>query len=214
MSVVGEYVTVWGRLIFDLGHLPLKTEIHPVHSIVREFTVTSDGEKEEFNRAIIGMGFSGGFPGTTQAQFGDELKRRWELEFGGYIPGLTGFNRRCWPTNLKKHTPHKKLFPRRARRNRNEVLRERVNDYKLIFIKQSRINEFLKECTGKALVMPDIVNRNFKDWFPDSMEEKPSPLGKPGLISRGDYFDLIVDLGNPQDIPVAYYAEIDMGWDL
>jgi hypothetical protein len=74
----GEYVTVWGRLIFDLGHLPMKTEIHPVHSIVREFTITSDGEKK-FNRAIIGMGFSRGFPGSTQAQLADELKRRWEL---------------------------------------------------------------------------------------------------------------------------------------
>jgi hypothetical protein len=205
----GEYVTVWGRHIFDLGHMPMKTEIHPVHSIIRERTL---GDTKRFNRAIIGMGFSGGFPALS-ATTASEVKGRWDQEFGGYIDGLSILNRQCWPTNLKKHTLRKKLFPPVARPNRDAVLKERVNDYKLIFIRRSRINDFLKECKG-GVGATDEVNKNFKDWFPDSMEEKPSPLGKPSLISRGDYFDLIVDLGNPQDIPVAYYAEIDIGWDL
>jgi hypothetical protein len=46
------------------------------------------------------------------------------------------------------------------------------------------------------------------------MVEKPSLLAKSILVSHRDYFDLIVDLGDLNDIPVAYYAGIDIGWDL
>ncbi len=101
----GEYVTIFGRHIFDLGHLTMTTEIHPPHTIVREVTFGN------INRIIVGMGFSGGFPGSVKAESGDELEARWNAEFGGYLEGLDVRHRRCWPTNLKKHPLKIKLFP-------------------------------------------------------------------------------------------------------
>ncbi len=79
----GEYITVWGRHIYDLGHAPISAEIHPAHTIVREHTTAAPlGDNDAMvpvNRAVIGMGSSGGFPGNAGG--------RWQEELDVHLPG-------------------------------------------------------------------------------------------------------------------------------
>ncbi|MCB0019845.1 MAG: hypothetical protein KDE09_18775, partial [Anaerolineales bacterium] len=92
----GEYVTIYGRHIYDRGHAPIITEIHPIHTIVRELTsaapLGASGEMVPVNRSVIGMGASGGFTRN--------VGNRWLLETGANPPaGLEDFAD-CWFTDL------------------------------------------------------------------------------------------------------------------
>jgi hypothetical protein len=195
----GEYLTIFGRHIFDLGHLPMTTEIHPTHTIVREFT------KGEKNFAIIGMGFSGGFPGVNAG----ELEARWKAEFGGFLDGLNVRNRRCWATNLKKHPLKIKLFPPDPPPKPTSTLGHKIDYWKLIRVKNSEIDNFLNHCKSTAEVGPR--HQTFAEWFPDGLESRPVDC-EPILVSRGDHFDLTIDLSRADDIPVAYQAMVQCFW--
>ncbi|MCI0665549.1 MAG: hypothetical protein L0220_31200, partial [Acidobacteria bacterium] len=153
------------------------------------------------NRTIIGMGSSGGFPGNEN----DELAERWNLEFGG-AEGLSNKTRRCWVTNLEKHPVRLKLFPPVARPN-DAVLKARVVLAKIITISSSlNGDDFRQEFS-------DFLESDF-GWQGQGRfgpEQAPASV-KPILTSRGDYFDLEIDLSHSQDFPVAYYAIVECGW--
>jgi hypothetical protein len=204
--VNGEYVTIWGRHVFDLGHMPVTTEIHPPHTIVRERTLANG----KVNRVIIGMGFSGGFPGSVKAELGGELDARWNNEFGGFLEHLSLRNRRCWPTNVKKHPLQIKLFPPIPRPSPSASLQSLDRDWKIITIRNRTINDFLKRC-GAGGSEGEKMEHTFAEWFPDGLEIRPVAFA-PRLTDRRDYLDLEIDLSLAQDLPVAYWAQIDYGW--
>ena len=103
----GEYVTTWGRHVFDVGHAPVYVEMHPAHTLIREHTTAgplgNGGTWVPVNRAIIDMGFSGGFPKYVGS--------RWKDEFGEKPDDIWGDTVHCWATNLKKHPLKFRLFP-------------------------------------------------------------------------------------------------------
>ena len=214
---VGEYVTVWGRHVFDRGHMPMTTQLHPPHTIVRERTVTPPRHDAfervigRLNRAVVGMGMSGGFPGSLEAESNHgEHYERWEREFGGYLQSMGRKSRRCWPTNLHRHVLETKLFPPAPRPSEDAVLRGWIIDHKLIRMPEPSTHEFLDRCKGGAR-QTEFFELSFEDWDPGHMEFRPR-TPRPLLLGRGDHFDLIVDLRSVDDIAAGFFAEIYCGW--
>lgn len=209
---VGDYVTVHGRYIFDLGHMPMSTEIHPPHSIVIERT-EEPGLGPRVNRAIIGMGLSGGFPGSVEAELQGELDVRWQREFDGFPGDLSLRNRRCWATNLKLHTLRHELYPPDPPPSPDARLTARVlPGWQLIQVGNSQLNEFLNACKGKLGPQTDKVNNSFASWFPDGLVDEPVGA-KPRLIDQGRFFEVEVDFALSEDIPVAFLAEVECAWE-
>ena len=141
----GEYVTTVGRHVWDTGHQPIKTEMHPVHTILREHTSASPlgkpGQLVPVNRAILGMGFSGGFPHKT--------RERWKMETGlTDIPDdIDADQTDCWPTDLRRHPFRFKLFPPTAKPSKNAVLKYKVSLCEFIPCPSwERVNDFLDLC--------------------------------------------------------------------
>lgn len=217
----GEYITFWGRHVWDTGHAPVVTEIHPAHSIVRERTSASpigiNNSIVPVNQAIIGMGASGGFPNDTL--------NRWQHEFGD-IPNFADFLEdhpktiNCWPTNLKKHPLKFKFYPPVERPSNTATL---VFNIKLCqHINVSGIEAFDKflNLTRQDDPSEGGKKKAFRDWhrtsghppINTSIDFQPtatlvnSPDGAPA------YFDVEVDLSNMPDIPVGYYAIVECGW--
>lgn len=205
----GEYVTVWGRHVFDLGHMPISAEMHPAHTILRERTtgarLTTNGPMLPVNRMIIGMGSSGGFPGlwsTTR----EHLRGRWELEFGALPEDQR--SRSCWATNLTKHGFRVPIFPP-GKRPAGATLQARVAFCEIIAIDSAlpakqfrrRLRDFLKL---------ELTWDRDDEWRP---VKAPASL-KPKIKLRGDHAEITVDLASARDFPVAYFAMVDCGWNL
>jgi hypothetical protein len=202
----GDFVTIHGRYVFDLAHMPMSTEIHPPHTIVIERTLG------QANRTIIGMGLSGGFPGSGFAEDHGELDERWQREFGGFPENLSRRNRRCWATNLKLHTLRHELYPPVPPPSRDARLTARVLCWHLIQVRNSQLNEFLNACKGNLVLQTDEVNQSFAAWFPDGLVDEPVGI-KPRLFDRGRFIEVEVDLALSEDIPVAFLAEIECAWE-
>jgi hypothetical protein len=139
----GEYVTGWGRHLFDVGHVPVKVEMHPAHTIIREHTTANNlGRNDEMvpvNRAIVGMGLSGGFP--------DNVGSRWKDETGENPPeGISGFDTDdCWVTNLKKHPLKFKFFPPVKRPSQSAKLTFRIILCEYIQVRDwKKVDDFLE----------------------------------------------------------------------
>jgi hypothetical protein len=209
----GEYVTTWGRHVFDVDHLPAKVEVHPAHTIIREHTTAApigdDGTWVPVNRAIIGMGLSGGFPCGT----------RWPLEFGEKPEQIHGDTADCWATNLKRHPLRFKFFPPVPRPSSTANLRSRIVLSEIIRAQSwSTVDEFLELCqeTDPA---EDGAGLGFRVWdrgrgLPSGFtpEAAPAELLPTFTLRRDAYFDVSVDLDEMDGIPLGYYAIIECGW--
>lgn len=202
----GEFVTITGRHIFDMGHMPVTTEVHPPHTIIREFT------EDNTNHAIVGMGFSGGFPGSVKAELSGELDARWNNEFGGFLPGLSLRNRRCWATNLKKHKLKFKLFPPDARPHSFSVLEKdnAIKSWRIIIIQENQVNDFLASC-GAGGIEGEQKKHAFNAWFFPGLQMNPL-LFKPKITVEDSWLDVEIDLSAVDGIPVAYMAELTCEW--
>lgn len=212
----GEYVTLEGRHIWDVGHSPVSAEIHPAHSIVREHTTAGPlGNHQQMvpvNRAIIGMGLSGGFPGDSGS--------RWQAEFGGIPAGVRGDTKDCWPTNLKKHPLTFRLFPPVPRPNAHAELRARIVLCKYISVENWQAGDRFLELTqndnpamgGEGLGFRDFMNA---DGYPSkNCPQAYKPQFKVGKDTDNldAYYDVAIDLSSATDIPVGYYAIVECGW--
>ncbi len=212
----GEYVTFWGRHIWDLGHAPLVTEIHPAHTIVREHTTAGNigrnGAIVPVNQAFIGMGLSGGFVGHSNG--------RWNAEFGGVPDGVWGDTTDCWATNLENHPLRFKFYPPVERPDSDSTLNFRVNLCRHIAVNNnSQLDDFLEVTQGDdpAFGGEDLAFRDFEqahgfapvntpNAFKPTFTQRLGPDGQPA------YFDVEVDLSGMAGIPVGYFAVIECGW--
>jgi hypothetical protein len=212
----GEYVTTWGRHVFDIAHMPVTTEIHPAHSIVREHTTAGPlGNRARLvpvNRAIIGMGLSGGFLGNVGS--------RWQDETGHNPPdGIWGDTKACWATNLKRHPLKFKFFPPVPPPSPTAELRYRIVLCEYIQVSDwDKVDDFLEVCQwddpadgGEELA--------FREWdrargLPKGFTPQVAPLSlRPQFTLRNNaYFDVEVDLSSASQIPVGYYAILECGW--
>lgn len=212
----GEYITCWGRHIWDVGHAPLVTEVHPAHTILKEHTTAAPighfRKVVPVNRAIIGMGLSGGFPGHSNG--------RWDAEFGGIPNDVWGDTTNCWPTNLKKHPAKFRFFPPKEKPSPDAVLKHRVVICEHLTVSNNEaLDEFL-ELTQFDDPASGGEGRAFRNWndisgfdkvntpnsFKPTFTEMNGPDGLPA------YYDVTVDLSNMANIPVGYYAVIECGW--
>lgn len=212
----GEYVTIYGRHIFDVAHEPFKTEIHPAHSIVREHTTASPiGDNDVFvpvNRAIVGMGLSGGFPG--------KIDQRWDDEFGGVPDGVGGDTTDCWPTDLAGHPLRFKLFPPVPRPSLTAELRRRVVLCEVIKVDDWHLgNHFLQVCE-KDDPSSGGINLGFRRWSREEQlpvgfvpQEASSDLMPRFTEQEEGYYDVDVDLSPVRpSIALGYYAIVECGW--
>lgn len=219
----GEYITMYGRHIFDVGHTPYKTEIHPAFAIIREHTTAARlGDGNRFvpvNRAIIGMGFSGGFPGGGSKGDTDD---RWADEFGRVPDDIEGDTTDCWPTNLANHPIAFQMFPPVPRPSSTADLRYRIVLCEAIEASTfEEVDEFLELCQydypagGNEELAFRVWNRSKR--LPHGFTPRVAPTSVyPQFELRDDrYFDVEVDLspiGPPQSIPLGYYAIVECGW--
>lgn len=211
----GEYVTCWGRHIHDVGHLPVTSEIHPAHTMVREHTTAAPlgdgGAMVPANRAIVGMGFSGGFPGNVGS--------RWQDETGANPPaGIWGDTTDCWATNLKRHPLRFKFFPPTPKPSPTAQLRARIVMAEYIQVSSwGRVDSFLERCQADdpAEGGGDLAFRVWRRSAGRPAGFTPAiapPNLQPQLINRGDYYDVRVNLNPADQIPVGYYAIVECGW--
>jgi hypothetical protein len=215
----GEYVTQWGRHIFDVAHTPVDTEIHPAHSIVREHTgaapIGTSGEWVPVNRAIIGMGLCGGFPG------GEGSPRRWGQEFGSDIEARIAqfLFKSVWPTNLREHPLRTKLFPPVPQPHPDADLKVRTKRAEWIVADDwKEAAHFLQLCRKSS---PAKGGRHlaFRRWsqaegLPQGFTPEKAPSSaKPTFTDpRDTCYDMEVDLSNVNGVPLGYYAVVECGW--
>lgn len=216
----GEFVTCWGRHIWDQGHPPYSCEIHPGHTIVRERTtagpVGNHNARVPVTQASIGMGLSGGFTGEEDA--------RWNDEFGGIPNGVWGDTTDCWPTNLKKHPLAHRVFPPVPRPSETAVLRWRIVFAEIITVNGGgQLDDFLERCQhdDPAEGGGDLAFRlwsrshNYPRGFtPTVAAHAQRPTFAPVYDNQGRVaaFDVNVDLSGVGGIPVGYYAMVEVGW--
>lgn len=213
----GEYVTFWGRHIWDTGHDPVVTEIHPAHSIVREHTTASPIGKNNavvpVNQAFIGMGLSGGFPHKTST--------RWQIEFGGVPNGISGDTKNCWPTNLKKHPLKFKFYPPTDRPSITANLIFNVKICQHISVQNNKkLDDFL-ELTQYDDPAAGGKKRGFRIWNEThghspqttAIAFQPKATLRKGPDGNDAFFDVEIDLGQMPKIPVGYFAILECGWD-
>ncbi|GGX02886.1 hypothetical protein [Aquimarina muelleri] len=213
----GEYLTFWGRHIWDVGHAPTVTEIHPAHTIIREHTsaapIGTNRVVVPINEAYIGMGLSGGYPGHS----GD----RWDAEFGGVPDDVWGDTTDCWSTNLKKHPVKFKFYPPVKRPNNNATLKFNIKLCQHILVNNNNeLDDFLEltQNDNPAYGGEDLA---FRDWNTTSgfsrentsNEFKPSFTLKEGPDGMQSYYDVVIDLSEMSKIPVGYHAIIQCGWN-
>ena len=208
----GEYVTIYGRHIYDLGHAPIITEIHPIHTIVREHTSAAplgdQGAMVPVNRTIVGMGACGGFPKNVGS--------RWLDETGENPPAGLEELADCWFTNLRRHPLKHKIFPPVKRPSPSAQLRARVILAELISVADwTEMASFLKICQEDE---PSGNQVGFRRWdrqagFPRRFVPVVATGAlQPQLTERGGFFELEIDLATMAEIPAGYYAIIECGW--
>ena len=214
----GEYVSVWGRHVYDVGHVPVHTEMHPPHTVVREHTTAaplgSNGSMVPVNRAVIGIGISGGFP--------TQVGSRWRDEFGealpdwvAAVPVIGG----CWVTNLKRHPLRYRIFPPVPRPSASAELRARIVLCEYIRVPDfARAAAFLLRCRGDDPASGG-GSLGFRLWdrgrsLPSGFSPVAAPANvRPRLTLRHNaYFDVEVDLSSESQIPLGYYAIVECGW--
>lgn len=166
------------------------------------------------NRAIIGMGASGGFP--------DHVGDRWGNETGLNPPPWARDDdvAACWYTALERHPLAFRLFPPVNRPSDSATLQARVLLCEVIQVPNGEaIKRFLLHCSeddpaagGHSL--------GFRIW--DRARGLPrgftpieaSPALQPTLTRRNNsYFDVRIDLRDAAQMPIGYYAIIECGWD-
>jgi hypothetical protein len=228
----GEYVTLQGRLVWDIGHAPVVTEIHPYHSIIREHTTVNQLEENgpwvPVNRAIIGMGLSGGFPGYgfSVNSIEDGVQERWNREFGQIPEEIKDEREYCWVTNLKKHPLHFKIQPPNKSPSSDAQLLCKVTLCQFIGVDDfEKLDNFLEMCTEDAPGDPSSNGEGlgFRRW---SGQNRFPPQQSPIIIhpdcrlqyqddGKPNYYDVSIDLSALGDdvIPVGYYAKIECGWN-
>jgi hypothetical protein len=203
----GEYVTVWGRHIFDVAHMPVTPEMHPAYTIIREHTTAAPlgdgGAMVPANRAIIGMGLSGGFPGNVGS--------RWKDEFGGKPGEIRGDTEDCWATNLKRHPLKFNLFPPVPSPSDAAVLRSRIILCEYIQVPDwGKVDDFLELCQyddpadgGRELA--------FRVWdrgaeLPRGFLPRAAPAAlRPKLTLRSNaYFDVEVNVVGAKEVPTLF----------
>ena len=212
----GEYITFWGRHVWDTGHAPVRTEIHPMHTMIREHTSAShigdNGAIVPVNQAYIGMGLSGGFPNGT--------KTRWKHEFGGIPKGVTGDSKDCWATNLKKHPLKFKFYPPVKRPSPTASLVFNIKFCQHITVKDGeQLDDFLS-LTQYDNPSKGGKHKGFRDWHSiTGFTPIDTPINfqpKVTLIHGPDgapaYFEVEANLSGITDIPVGYYAILECGW--
>jgi hypothetical protein len=212
--------------IFDIGHAPVHVEIHPAHTIVREHTTAAPmgngGAMVPVNRAIIGMGLSGGFPLGLVGGGGE----RWDAELDGVPDEIGGDTENCWPTNLKRHPLKFKLFPPVPRPSDTAVLTYQLVlcEYIQVPPDQGKLYDFLELCQYADPAAAGLEGRAkelaFRVWdrdqgLPAGFVPQVAPAAlRPKLTRRRNaYFDVEVDLAPASQIPVGYYAIVECGWD-
>ncbi|BDS10458.1 hypothetical protein [Aureispira anguillae] len=212
----GEYITFWGRHVWDTGHAPVVTEIHPAHSIVREHTTASPIGKNNsmvpVNQAFIGMGLVGGFPLKTT--------KRWQLEFGGIPNDIKGDTKACWPTNLKKHPLKFKFYPPTDCPNPNATLNFNIKVCEHISVRDhKKLDDFL-ELAQYDDPAAGGKHKGFRIWGQASgFNNVPTPQAfhpkftlRYGPDGRAAYYDVEIDLAQMPNIPVGYFAILECGW--
>jgi hypothetical protein len=220
----GEYVTLHGRHIYDIGHAPVKSEVHPGHSVVREHTTAAtlgdDGTYTPANRAIVGMGLSGGFPGHTDAESrSGGIDDRWNREFGGRPDEVWGDTKHCWPTDLRDHPLEFKLFPPVERPSQDASLTVEVEFAEVITTSSwSEVASFLEHCQYAS---PSDRGKHlgFRRWdrgrLPKGFEPRAAPGAiRPTVTTRDGYAEVEIGLsGVGGDVPLGYHASVTCGWD-
>lgn len=212
----GEHVTFVGRHIFDVGHPPVHTEIHPYHTVVRRHTTAApigdSGAMVPVNRAVVGMSACGGFPGDTDG--------RWREETGAAPPAwVTDEVRPCWFTDLRRHPLTFRLLPPVRRPSTDAVLTSRIVLCEVIQVDDGDgLRGFLERCRknepaqGGGELGFRLWNREhgLPHGFPP---ERASGALAPRITARdGRWLDVRVDLRSAPRIPVGYYAIVECGW--
>lgn len=218
----GEKVTIKGRYVWDVGHVPRHTEIHPPHAIIRSYTTATNlGKKGAIvptNRVIIGMGLSGGFPGNT--------KQRWVEEFGQIPSDISLKNERCYPTNVKKHVLKYRVYPPNDydKGSGTPKLKIAIEKWESLKAKSTKeLNKFLDLCREDD-PFKGIGGLGFRDWeqLPSNFdnakstnkEEQPKIIKGFDLDGDEAYYDVIIDLSKVKETILGYYAVINCGWDV
>jgi hypothetical protein len=209
----GEYVTLHGRHIYDIGHAPVKSEFHPGHSIVREHTTAEPfgdgGTYTPANRAVVGMGLSGGFPGGADD--------RWDREFGGILDGVWGDTTDCWATDLRDHPLEFKLFPPVEQPSSDASLSVDVEFAEVITASSGdEVDAFLELCQSSDPASGG-EGLGFRFWdeseLPGRFEPESAPSSfEPTVTTHDGYAEVAVDLSGGE-IPLGYYASVTCGWD-
>jgi len=190
--------------------------MHPPHTIVREHTTAASlgvgGTMVPANRAVIGMGISGGFP--------TQIGSRWRDEFGEALPeSIAMLIGGCWATNLKRHPLHFRIFPPVPRPSASAVLRARVVLCEYIRVPDdARTVAFLLRCRGDDPAS-GAGGLGFRVWdrganLPSGFRPVLAPANlRPRLTLRHNaYFDVEVDLSAVSQNPLGYYAVVECGW--
>lgn len=212
----GEYVELYGRHIWDVGHTPVTAEFHPPHTVVRQHTtaapIGNGGATVPVNQAIVGMGLSGGFPGQTAD--------RWSAEFGGVPGDVWGDTTACWPTNLKKHPLTFRMVPPVPRPSPNAVLKTRIVTCKFIKVADWNEGDDFLELTQFDDPASGGEEKGFRDFLdahgfpaqncPASM--KPTFTVGHDIDGREAFVDVSINLAGAPGIPVGYYTILECGW--
>lgn len=208
----GEYVTVRGRHVFDRGHIPVDTEIHPPHTVVREHTTaTSFPGSASFvpaNKTTISMGMSGGFPGV--------VPDRWRSEIGDVPSSLDEIKlAACYVTDLRKHPVKLKLFPATPRPSFGAVLRAEVATAEII-IKDDwgAVDDFLEMCThnaGAGSIPDNVGSLGFQHWGNGHPRTAPASA-RPTLTVHDGFVEASIDLSDIRGFVAGYFAVVHCGW--
>lgn len=212
----GEYVTFRGRWVYDRGHFPMTTEIHPVNAIIKERTTAAaigrGGTFVPVNRVRLGMGMSGGFPSFTGERWNELDLPQVDLgalgQFGGTILN-------AWATDLRAEPMTFKVFPPVSRppgasltwRSRAEVIRG----------SWAQAQNFLMLCQQEQ-PRGDGGLRGFRDWSiararPEGFAPQVAPSAlQPTIEDRGTHLLVTVDLSAAEDFIFGYQLDIDCGW--
>jgi len=213
----GQYCIIRGRYVWDSGHVPLTTEIHPPNTIVNIGTsaasIGSHNRLVPVNTATIGLGASGGFTGSGLA--------RWHREAGGAPDDALGDAEDCYFTNIAAKPFRFDLFPPVPQPNEEARLVFKVRLCQHISVDgllTVDMNRYLNKCTDNS---PEEVNeRAHRLWgtvdrYPAiDTPEHLQPIGTlvNNAVGAPSHYSVQIDLSELPDVPVGYYAKVECGW--
>lgn len=225
----GEYVRTEGRWIADIGHLPMRAEIHPAHTLVRQRTTARQfdvpGPRVPVTRTVVGMGMCGGFPGYATA--------RWKAEFPGEFAVLErlppilfeGLVKRCWPTDLRKHPLRFEVHPPTRRPSDDARLRWRILLAEWIPLESTdALLQFLVLCQANDPAHGGS-DFGFRGWsssqgLPEGFVPQPLPAEMQPQVQvhhdgpgRDLYLDVTIDTSRAPALAAGVHVLLDVGWD-